>query len=304
MSDDSPIRTVMICPDNRNRMILTATHRTRYRYPSPAVESKNEVRLAPLQDAYQALLNFRLDVRPDSKVFEYDEPGGRVHHFSIRNPHLELVIEATATVDTLVANPFADLDLMAADMGFYELDDTRQSFAEFLSASPFVHTGATALEFLKAVRPQHGENAARNLIALCHALFGALEYESGTTDVHTHVEDVFAGRQGVCQDFAHVFISCARTLGIPTRYVSGYLFGGDVALRGELATHAWVESLMPDGRWLAFDPTNDMLANDHYIRVHVGRDYSDITPVRGVYLGPPADELDVAVTVVRTNSRV
>ena len=280
-------------------MHLTAVHRTRFRYPFPASESHNEVRLMPLDDASQRLLSFDLTVSPHTKVFEYDEPGGRVHHFGIRNGHSVLEITATAEVETLLDNPFDQLDMANSDFEFYQNGIDRQTYTEFIADSTFAKASTEAFAFAAAPLKSAQGNAARLLLGLNRAINQQFEYESGSTTVHTQVHEVFESRKGVCQDFAHVYLSCARALGIPSRYVSGYLYGGDQQVRGEWATHAWVESLLPNGTWLALDPTNNLLANDHYIRVHIGRDYSEITPTRGVYLGPLAEEMTVSVDVTQ-----
>ena len=257
----------------------------------------------PLDDASQRLISFSLNVSPSTRVFEYPEPGGMVHHFGIRQRHLELEVEAVAEVETLNDNPFDNLDMALDNSSFYASDEFRQTFAEFLAPSHYVDVGAEARAFVAPIEKGAKGNAARLLLGLNNAVNQAFEYEAGSTDVHTRVHDVFVGRKGVCQDFAHVFLACARSVGIPSRYVSGYLFAGDHNVRGDHATHAWVESLLPNGTWIAMDPTNNLLANDQYVRVHLGRDYSEITPTRGVYLGPPADFLDVSVSVSRVRSQ-
>ena len=149
---------------------------------------------------------------------------------------------------------------------------------------------------------QPGISAASFLLRLNEHLHGYLSYDPDATHVYSTLEDVVAACGGVCQDFAHFALACARSAGIPARYVSGYLYGGPGSyLRGESATHAWFECLLPGGRWLALDPTNNLVAGDHYIRVHVGRDYTDVSPTRGAYVGCPASKLDVSVKVVELN---
>lgn len=258
----------------------------------------------PLDDASQRLISFSLDVRPGARVFDYEETGGRVHHFGIRERHKELVVQATAEVETLKTNPFDELDLTLSNLGFYDNDGIRQTYAEFLGDSHYVSAGPDAQEFIAPVAKAAKGNVARLLLGLNNAINQSFRYVSGSTNVRTRVHDVFERREGVCQDFAHVFLSCVRSVGIPSRYVSGYLYAGDQSMRGEMATHAWVESLLPDGRWLALDPTNNLLANDHFVRVHLGRDYSEISPTRGIYLGPPAESLEVGVTVTKATPPV
>jgi transglutaminase-like putative cysteine protease len=278
-------------------MFLQATHRTRYEYRYPSVDSHNEVRLMPITGPTQRCISFSLDVHPGAPVFSYEDVGGVVHHFGIREPHLSLEIVANAIVETFDVNPFSALNLVAPDGDFYSLSTTKDAWAEFLSPSPYVRLVPEAAQIARRVHRSGNGAVARFLIDLNRHLFELLDYDPGATDVHSTVEEVLIGRAGVCQDFAHLMVACCRSEGVPARYVSGYLYGGE-GLRGELGTHAWVEALLPDGRWLALDPTNDLLANDHYIRVHVGRDYSDVPPTRGIYVGSPATKMEFGVTVV------
>ena len=278
-------------------MLLRATHRTVYDYLSPVGESHNEVRLEPLSDHTQTCRSFRLITSPVAKVFTYDDFGGRVHHFTLRNPHPTLEITAEAVVETKISNPFLGLNLLEPDSDFYHSDAIRQSMIEYLTPSPYVSRHPGAKEIGDRVwKP--GQSTASFLLALNHHLHETLLYDPLATTVHSTLDDVIAGQAGVCQDFSHLMIACCRARGIPARYVSGYLFAhrGD-GLRGEQATHAWLECLLPDGRWLALDPTNDLLANDRYIRVHIGRDYSDVSPTRGIYVGPRTKNLKVSVYI-------
>ena len=140
---------------------------------------------------------------------------------------------------------------------------------------------------------------AKYAIDLGERIHDLLAYDADATHVHTPLSYVIEHRAGVCQDFAHLMLACLRAKCVPARYVSGYLYSGGEGLRGDEATHAWVECVLPDGRWLGLDPTNRCLANDHHIRVHTGRDYDEVPPTRGIYTGPQAERLEVEVSVVR-----
>ena len=278
-------------------MILSAVHRTTYEYPISSVESHNEVRLMPLTDAFQRCLHFNLQVTPPTKIFSYEDGCGTVHHFSLRNPHRSMDIVAVATVETLLTDPFNDLNLLEPDWEFYDADSTRQGYVEFLSPTTYVPLLPEAYRIAADVR-RPNTSVVRFLLDLTNRIHSLLAYDQGATQVHTTLQEVMSLRAGVCQDFAHMAIACCRSQGIPARYVSGYLYGGPgLAMRGEQATHAWLECLLPDGRWLALDPTNNLLASDHHIRVHIGRDYSEVSPTRGVYVGAPASKLEVSVTI-------
>ncbi len=111
------------------------------------------------------------------------------------------------------------------------------------------------------------------------------------------MDEVLAHRRGVCQDFAHVMLAACRVNGVPSRYVSGYVYPGDEGLRGDAAMHAWIECLLPSGVWCGFDPTNNVLASEHHVKVHVGRDYADVVPTKGVYRGPGKHRMRVSVSI-------
>ncbi|MFQ3671588.1 MAG: transglutaminase family protein, partial [Verrucomicrobiia bacterium] len=146
------------------------------------------------------------------------------------------------------------------------------------------------------------EDVRQTVLHLMHGLHREFDYCPESTQVHTHMNDVLRLRRGVCQDFAHVMIGLCRSLGIPARYVSGYLFTnpGPGALRGTQASHAWCEVHLPGWGWLGLDPTNNQLVDPRYVRVAVGRDYHDVPPTRGTYRGPESREMRVEVEVCAT----
>jgi len=266
----------------------------------PSIESQNEVRLMPLTDESQRCIEFKLRIDPPCKVFSYDEPGGTVHYFGVRSAHPLLEIVAEALVETSLSNPFDGLNLIEPDWHLYEAGAIRQANAEFLVESPYVPVNGEVRQIAETVRKNSNGAVSDFLRRLGTWIHDSLTYDPDATHVHTKLEEVLQLRAGVCQDFAHLMIGCCRSQGVPARYVSGYLFvGGSAGMRGEQATHAWLECMLPSGKWLAIDPTNDLLVNDRYIAVHIGRDYTDVTPTRGVYIGTPAKSLDVSVNVDR-----
>lgn len=285
-------------------MIYRLRHTTAYTYPGSVRNSHNELRLMPLSDLWQTCHRFTLTVQPEARVFTYDSPEGRVHHFSHRYPHDFLTVVAESEVESCKSNPFAHLDLLSADRDFYANGQVYHDFCEYLDPTERIPRDRyiqRECEQIAASAQQEvlSPSTASFLIALTKLMHREFRYEPGSTHVHTGIEEIFIYRRGVCQDFAQVMLAVCRTQGIPARYVSGYLYTGNNGLVSNDATHAWVECLLPDGKWHGFDPTNDMVVNDAYIRVHTGRDYSDVAPVRGLYLGPPASKLDVVVTVER-----
>lgn len=306
-------------------MRLRVLHTTRYVYPEPATDSHNEVRVMPLSDSDQTCLDFRLTTTPPSRPSAYDLPSGRVHSFNIRQPHSELAIVAEALVVTHRHNPFASLQLIRDDSEFYTRDSVKQGYSEYLLPTRRVPLDPETDRIATVARKQAGVGTASFLIALTRLLHRVFTYSPGATDVNTSIRQVLENKQGVCQDFAHLMLSVCRRQGIPARYISGYLYTGDrpeedtedpegenireedddldgkhhpaISFVGGGATHAWVECLMPDGQWRGFDPTNNMVTNDYYIKIHYGRDYGDVPPVRGVYRGPATHQLNVSVRV-------
>jgi transglutaminase-like putative cysteine protease len=268
----------------------------------------------PLSDDDQTCLDFRLTLTPPSRVFAYDLPSGRVHFFDTRAVHSELSIHAESLVITHRQNPFAHLPAADEDGEFYRRESVRQDYAEFLTATSRVQLHPEVDRIAAVARKQaSGGGAVPFLMALTRQLYRVLSYSPGSTQVDSSILHVLEHSEGVCQDFAHLMLAICRRQGIPARYVSGYLFTGEEragdaaaapadpeAPRGLVsgnAMHAWVECLLPDGRWHGFDPTNNLLTNDYYVKVHTGRDYGDVPPVRGVYRGPFAHTLEVSVRV-------
>jgi transglutaminase-like putative cysteine protease len=286
-------------------MQLRTIHRTFYEYSGPSVDSHNELRLKPVTDLNQKCDFFEVSVDPLSKVYSYSTPSGDVHHFSVLDPHLSLLIVAESTVTTFLRNPFEGVNLSEPDFDFYTQFSVRQEFAEFLSDSPYVtqlpETAALAIE----AKQGDVQSVVQFLIHLREIIYDRFQYVPGATNVHSLLREIFDEKAGVCQDLAHVMIAACRNVGIPARYVSGYLYLGDHhELRGTQATHAWVEVPLPNGRWMGVDPTNNILADERYIKIHSGRDYSDVTPTKGIFKGYSTKRLEVSVDVERVDSAV
>ena len=276
-------------------------HRTSYAYASPVFESFNEVRLQPLACASQTLLDFDLLIEPPATVISYrDYYGNAVHDFGVAYLHDSLVIEATSDVVTHAgadealggpqggaADSSAALEALATDG---ELAD---ELAEFLGPSAYIPLGDETAGLAAALRSEHPDASALAFFSrAAAAVRDRLEYRVGTTNVHSSVAEVLAGGSGVCQDFAHVLISLCRHAGLPARYVSGYL--GSVAQ--STASHAWVEAYIPPYGWLGIDATVGALCTGQHVKVSVGRDYADVSVLRGTYQGGGHAELDVEVT--------
>jgi transglutaminase-like putative cysteine protease len=267
------------------------THRTEYHYASPVRGNVNELHLQPISNAEQALESFDLYITPETRVRQYhDFYSNDVHYFEIPEPHTGLIIESRSLVTTL-GHLSLPLDSRPASRRLLkDLVKVGRCY-DFIQASRFVDTDPQTWRL--ALDVVHDEDdvwqCAQRLMSFVHQ---HLTYKSNSTHVHTHMRDVLAERQGVCQDFAHVLLGLCRTLQIPALYVSGYL-----ATEKASATHAWVEVFVPGHRWQPLDPTHNRLADDTYVKIAVGRDYADVPPVRGTYKGTTERTLTVDVKV-------
>ncbi|GAA4006398.1 transglutaminase family protein [Deinococcus rubellus] len=265
-------------------------HVTEYSYKEPAWDSFNEVRLHPEASARQQLKSFHLLVEPEasSVTSHRDYFGSLVHHVHVHERHRVLRIEAQALVITKPLTPPPPVPLSA-------LDDLRGEVTEFLIPSPRVPRGEWP-EVFGVTRPGSNDDLSAFLGNLTHQLFSQFTYKPGATSVRTTIQEFAQEQRGVCQDFTHAMLGICRTLGIPARYVSGYLYSGGEMV-GADATHAWLEALIPGVGWTGFDPTNDVLAGEKHIKIGHGRDYPDVSPVRGTFYGGGQGSLDVEVRV-------
>jgi transglutaminase-like putative cysteine protease len=272
-------------------MRFDITHRTSYTYASPVRDSFNEVRLQPFNNHVQTVEQFLLKVLPAARLrHHHDFYSNVVHHFEIAEPHTTLSVESQLRVRT--QNPVP----LAADATPWPLARIGEALREprvfdFLQDSHYVEMSPEVwrLALDATVGVTDTWQAALALMRTVHA---ELKYESNSTTVHTHARDVLRDKRGVCQDFAHVMIGLCRALKIPALYVSGYL-----ATEAASATHAWMEVLIPGLGWRALDPTHNCQADENYVKLAVGRDYADVTPVAGNYKGTTDRRLEVAVKI-------
>ncbi|MBS1727935.1 MAG: transglutaminase family protein [Armatimonadetes bacterium] len=284
-------------------MRLSIHHRTHYAYVGQSSASHNEIRLKPLTNEVQRCLEYKVRVSPRAKVYEYETIGGFVNHFSVMDAHEELDVLAESVVETIQRDVFESIDLISNDWVFEPDDEYRNRYAEFLTESPYIQQLPEVSAFVGDLVPKTAGNTAMFVLELKEKIFETFDYQANLTNVHSLLHELFDLKAGVCQDFSHLMIACCRSLGLAARYVSGYLYLGDHhELRGTQATHAWVEVLLPSGLWLGVDPTNNILVDDRYVKVHVGRDYSDVTPIKGVYMGFGTAQMDVGVDVQALSS--
>ncbi|GAA5501502.1 uncharacterized protein Rv2569c [Deinococcus xinjiangensis] len=264
-------------------------HTTEYHYPKPAWDSFNQVRLHPIQEVRQTVRSFHLHVTPEAEITSHkDYFGAIVHQVHVHDHHQHLLIEAQAIVDTHAVT-------LPVPAPFSVLRGSRAKNTEFLVPSPRVPAGDWP-EIFEVKRPAPSDDLPSFLEDLNHTLYRRWAYDSKATTVSTSLAEFAQLNRGVCQDFTHAMLGILRQLGVPARYVSGYLYSGGEMVGAE-ATHAWVEALIPGYGWLGYDPTNDCLAKEKHIKIGHGREYSDVSPVRGTYYGGGQGKLDVAVHV-------
>ena len=285
-------------------MFYSIRHITRFHYTAPVNESVMEVRMRPRSDSDQRCLHFELTVNPKAHVSFYrDHLGNTIHHFDVPGSHTRLGLVAESTVEVDSTEPVPEsIDATA----WHDIDAIAESgeYFEFLQPSQF----ATPTPLLKAFAREIGAERQGDPLSLLRELnsriFEALSYVPKSTDVDSPIDIALSSRMGVCQDFSHVMIAVLRGLGIPARYVSGYVYHtADAHDRSsDGATHAWVEALLPGLGWVGFDPTNDLLAAERHIRTAIGRDYADVPPAKGVFKGTADSLLSVAVRVKTTDA--
>jgi transglutaminase-like putative cysteine protease len=293
-------------------VIYQIRHLTDYSYDIPASSAKLALRVTPRDEAGQHCIEHRVNISPSpaSIEVEYDFYGNVVNIVAIDTPHTELSIEATARVevtrDASPTMPGMEWETVA-DAALSNRDLSPKAPAHFLFASSRVTLSTDVTRYARESFPQ-GRGIVEASLELARRIKKDFAYEPEATEISTPLAQAFAERRGVCQDFAHIMIAGVRGLGLSAAYVSGYTRTvpppGKKRLEGADATHAWVSVWCgPTSGWLGFDPTNAIVvANDH-IALAVGRDFSDVSPVYGVFVGAGANELEVKVDVIPIPAR-
>jgi transglutaminase-like putative cysteine protease len=264
-------------------MLIGVEHTTSFTYAVRIAEAYTELRVRPLSKGGQHCTSFRLDTDPPGvRVRAYrDRLGNHVQHLEVLEDHDRISITAVSEVSTAPA--FSE---PARDASPLERHDSLAP-TEY---APF----SDALVDLAATAEGEGTETER-AVEVMRALRELLVYEHGATDVMTRADTALELGRGVCQDFAHVMLAACRRAGIPSRYVSGYLY--DPLGESEVASHAWVDVLDAERGWVSLDPTHDREQTEAYVRVAVGRDYADVPPTRGVFKGTAEETLEVAVRI-------
>lgn len=295
-------------------MIYRIRHLTHYEYDQPVTLCYNQAYLLPRSTDYQACISSRIQIKPAHTVGQRrtDYFGNTAYYFSLEQPHRELIVDVVSEIhihdEKLAHERELELDLgITCGRALAALKESRDmevfQAREFTLDSRMVQAAASLREYASS-----SFNRERPLLSavrdLTHRIYNDFTYDPESTSIATPLAEVLLKKRGVCQDFAHLAIGCLRSLGFPARYVSGYLetlpAAGQEKLVGSDASHAWFAVYSPGEGWFEFDPTNDNMPAEHHITTAWGRDYGDVSPLKGVFFdGGQSQKLNVSVDVRR-----
>jgi transglutaminase-like putative cysteine protease len=272
-------------------MRIRIRHETGYDYDPPAASALQLLRMTPRSDDAQFVRRWRVEVDADARMRKHEDAHGNIAHIVFVDGPLE-------RLRILIEGEVETQDTGGLVRGTIE----RQPEALFLRQSRLTAPSPELARLARGALASQGGDTLAALHALCRDLRADLAFDTEATHSATTAAEAFAAGKGVCQDFAHIFLSAARVLGVPARYVSGYYLRSDTA--DQDAGHAWAEAHLPSLGWIAFDPANGHCATDRYVRVAVGRDYLEAAPVRGSRAGGGGETLSVALRVEQGRATV
>ncbi|HWG23977.1 transglutaminase family protein [Actinospica sp.] len=283
------------------RWRIAIRHETALSYDGPVRASYNELRMTPLDTAAQTRLSSRVEVGPRAQTSQYtDYWGTRVTSFDLQDPHESLTINASSVVETSPST-WAEPDSAGLrDATWEAIEDVIESgdLAEFTGTTGRTRLSPALREELRERVADGGPHTAAERV--CGWIHEAMSYVPGATGVHTSGREAWESKSGVCQDFSHIAIGMLRAAGLPARYVSGYLFPLQESTPGvscEGQSHAWAEYWA--GAWYGIDATNNVAPGLRHVVVGYGREYGDVVPHKGIYLGSPDSTLTVSVKLTR-----
>lgn len=275
--------------------VFKIVHITKYQYNWPIKESINEIRLFPHHFENQEVLQYQLLIthNPDVDI-SVDYYGNRMGNFNVLDTHTEMTIESRMLVRVNHSLKIPEIDATSVN----DIREDKEKSILLLRLC-YIDTIEKQNEIENILREINIENKSIIEIAQqCNAyVFENFTYTKGITNIETTVDEILTLKKGVCQDFAHILLQLLRTAGIPSRYVSGYICPNESGFRGEGATHAWVEIYTPTQGWLGLDPTNNIWTMDNHVRLSVGRNFSDCTPIKGTFKGLARQTLSVCVSI-------
>jgi transglutaminase-like putative cysteine protease len=286
--------------------VYEVRHSTEYTYAKSVSSSYGQLHMLPRDLAGQRCVSAQITVSPHPEVLRerIDFFGNRVSSFVLHEPHTVLNVNAVSVVE--VEDRAAELSLFGERpwetvRDAVRTDEVEYDICQYLLDSPLIQARETYLDYAWESFPAGG-GVLEAIASLTQRIHQDFQYKPGSTSVSTPLHEVFEKRTGVCQDFAHAEIACLRAVGIPARYVSGYMETdpppGKPKLTGVDGSHAWLSVFIPDTGWIAVDPTNDQFVNGRYVTTAVGRDYNDVPPMQGViYTDGKTKKLEVKVDV-------
>jgi transglutaminase-like putative cysteine protease len=290
-------------------MRYTVDHKTEYTYREPVSLCHNIARLVPRNTVEQTCRNTVIDINPKpDRINEYEDFfGNKVIYFSIEKEHWELTVNVTSEVErrhpsNMKIEGYRDAGLENVKNDVLNFTGESVDIKQYSLETPMTNANDQIRKF--ALRSfGTGKSVFEATNDLTNRIYREFEYQPGHTTISTPLTQVIVERKGVCQDFAHLAISCLRSIGLPARYVSGYIEtvspAGVQKLIGTDASHAWFSVYIPDMGWTDFDPTNNCIVSDQHITIGWGRDYADVAPLEGIILSSGSHELAVSVDVKR-----
>jgi transglutaminase-like putative cysteine protease len=275
--------------------VFNIHHITKYEYDRPVKESVNEIRIYPFAGNEQEVLYHELNITGQPEVLTINDYwGNRAGMFNLIDSHKELVIESKLIVRTLGQEE----NRSEKGPGFDEVKKniSNNLFLLELARIEEIELREKINELIREIYTP-GCSVAEVVEKSSAYIFNNFKYIKGITSIETTVAEILALRSGVCQDFAHVMLEILRSLQIPSRYVSGYICPNKNGMRGEGATHAWVEAWIPGEGWTGIDPTNNVWVTNRHVKLAVGRNFNDCSPVKGTFKGPARESLSVYVSI-------
>ena len=275
--------------------VFKIVHVTKHQYNWPIKESINEIRLFPHHFDNQKVLEHQLLITSNPKVeISRDFYGNSVGNFNILEPHKEMIIESRMLVQVHHSLKIPEIDTTKVQDLAKEKE--KNSYLLRLCSPDKIINQKKIDSYLKKINAS--DNPITEIARKCSEyIFKNFTYTKGITTIETTVDEILEHKKGVCQDFSHVLLQFLRTAGIPARYVSGYICPNTTGFRGEGATHAWVEFFTPNQGWLGIDPTNNIWTMDNHVKLSVGRDFNECTPVKGTFKGLVRQTLSVSVSI-------